>query len=221
MLKVRVLASGSSGNCYLLETNTSTLMLECGVRFDKVLIKLNLDKPIICIYSHEHKDHSLSLKELERSGIHTFGSRNLETNTQYQFVDGEWIVKPIEMYHTIKCYGYIIYNTICRKKIIFFTDTKIIKGIVDSKVDLIIGEVNYSNETVFENASELSNQAYLEHLSLQQMQDWLSSRTHKPKILMPCHLSNSGNIKEEDIYNELQGLADKIVIAKKGVEIEL
>ena len=42
-MKLKVLSSGSHGNCYLLETNTETLILDCGIPIKDIKIGLNFD----------------------------------------------------------------------------------------------------------------------------------------------------------------------------------
>jgi phosphoribosyl 1,2-cyclic phosphodiesterase len=42
-MKLKVLSSGSQGNCYLLETNTETLILDCGIPIKDIKIGLDFD----------------------------------------------------------------------------------------------------------------------------------------------------------------------------------
>lgn len=43
MLRFRVLSSGSHGNCYFLETDTETLILDCGIPIKDIKIGLDFD----------------------------------------------------------------------------------------------------------------------------------------------------------------------------------
>lgn len=36
-MKINVLASGSKGNCYILESNNRKIMLECGIDYKKII----------------------------------------------------------------------------------------------------------------------------------------------------------------------------------------
>lgn len=69
MLLFRALASGSSGNAYLLRTNKSTLLFDAGVRLPR------LRKALMCeevsaeqlsavLISHEHTDHCVAARDL-------------------------------------------------------------------------------------------------------------------------------------------------------------
>lgn len=56
-MKVKVLRSGSSGNCFILQANDGeTLIIECGVDFKEVKKELNFDiKGVVgCLITHEH-----------------------------------------------------------------------------------------------------------------------------------------------------------------------
>ncbi len=75
-MKLKVLGSGSAGNCYLLQDEKETLMLECGLPYKTILrgLKFNLSNIVGCLVSHEHKDHSKAVKELISSGIDVYTS---------------------------------------------------------------------------------------------------------------------------------------------------
>lgn len=66
-MNLKVLATGSSGNCYLLRTEKGTLILDAGIPF--LDIKRGLDYDIRnvsgLIVSHVHNDHSKSMGEFQ------------------------------------------------------------------------------------------------------------------------------------------------------------
>lgn len=54
--ELKVLSSGSQGNCYLLRCPSETLILELGVNWDEVLLNLDFnisDVVGVCV-SHSH-----------------------------------------------------------------------------------------------------------------------------------------------------------------------
>ena len=71
MLKLKCLATGSSGNCYLLSTENETLILDCGIPIKEIKKGLDFDfsKVVGCVVTHSHKDHSASVDELKKLGI--------------------------------------------------------------------------------------------------------------------------------------------------------
>lgn len=56
-MRIQVLGTGSSGNCYKVEIGTATLLLECGLPYKVIQRKLNykLTREIdACLITHEH-----------------------------------------------------------------------------------------------------------------------------------------------------------------------
>lgn len=67
-MKLKCLGSGSSGNCYLLTAdNGETLLLDAGLPIMDIKRGLNWDVKCVvgAICTHAHKDHSLSVSDLE------------------------------------------------------------------------------------------------------------------------------------------------------------
>ena len=73
-MKLKVLGSGSSGNCYILESDTEALIIEAGVRFKdvKVALDFNVSKIMGVVISHSHGDHAKYVSEYEKAGISVF-----------------------------------------------------------------------------------------------------------------------------------------------------
>ena len=76
-MKLEILASGSSGNCYLLENETELLILEAGIPFRRIQegINFNVGKAVGCLVTHEHKDHSKSIMDILKNGINVYTSK--------------------------------------------------------------------------------------------------------------------------------------------------
>ena len=56
MIDVRVLASGSSGNCYLVDDGSTKLLLEAGIPFKRIQQRLDWKTSELAgvLISHEH-----------------------------------------------------------------------------------------------------------------------------------------------------------------------
>ena len=64
-MKLHTIATGSSGNCYLFETQLNNYILECGKGTFKALMKkIDLSKPSYKWYSHNHNDHCGDFEKL-------------------------------------------------------------------------------------------------------------------------------------------------------------
>ena len=55
-MKLKILGTGSSGNCYVFETKTEVLVIEAGVNFKEVKkhLDFNLSKIKGLLVSHQH-----------------------------------------------------------------------------------------------------------------------------------------------------------------------
>ena len=145
MLKIKTLATGSSGNCYLLSTENETLILDCGIPIKEIKKGLNFDlsKIVGCVVTHNHKDHSLSAKEIMNMGIKIYEP----------FVFRKWFggfkVNSFEVPHDNEpCVGYLI-TCPDGQKVLYATDFEYIKyNFQKIGIDHIIIECNYQQEYV-------------------------------------------------------------------------
>lgn len=55
-MKLKILASGSKGNCYVLESPTGSLLIECGLPWWEIQkgLNFNLKEVVGALISHEH-----------------------------------------------------------------------------------------------------------------------------------------------------------------------
>ena len=70
-MKIQVIASGSDGNCTVIN---STVMLDAGVPLKAIQKALNYDLPEYALITHEHSDHAnlTTLKELLLRGVDVY-----------------------------------------------------------------------------------------------------------------------------------------------------
>lgn len=66
-MDIKTIGTGSKGNCYILSSpGKKDLLLECGVKWENVQDAFSHDfrKLSCCLLTHEHGDHSKSIKKL-------------------------------------------------------------------------------------------------------------------------------------------------------------
>lgn len=73
-MKISVLASGSSGNCYLVDGGKTKILIECGIPIRRIRDRLRtlgikLTDIAACLISHSHGDHSKAAKDLCKAGV--------------------------------------------------------------------------------------------------------------------------------------------------------
>lgn len=162
---IKSIASSSKGNGYYVSNGPSHLLLEAGVKLDKLRdAGINLVLLDGCLVTHEHGDHAKYVKDiasytniysskgtLEKFdlGLNEYKKNILELNKPKDI--GTFTVIPFEVQHdAAEPFGYLIYSKPTKEKILFATDTYYIKNKFKGLTHIMI-ECNYSGEIVKKN----------------------------------------------------------------------
>ena len=161
-MKLHVLGSSSSGNCYLLQSEKTgeVLAVEAGVKFNKVkkVLDFNLNSIVGCIVSHEHGDHAKCVGDFINACIPCYMSQGtkhaLGFSSSYwakgllpfeQVVINGFRVIPFPVQHdAAEPYGYLIRHEECGT-VLFATDTYFLKYKFPGLNNVML-ECNYSKE---------------------------------------------------------------------------
>lgn len=240
-MKLKVLASGSKGNCYLLQSKTETLILECGISYKQILEGLNFDlkRVVGCLITHEHKDHCKAVEKLIENGIDiysskgTFQSIGIENHrttvieSEKFFKVGNFTIMPFEAKHDAKePLGFLI-NHKEIGNLLFLTDSYYCEYSFNNLNHILI-ECNYSKNILDENIENrvipvsLRNRIVKSHFELENVIEFLESNDlSKMKTLMLLHLSSSNS--DENLF--IREIAKKtglvIDVAKANLELYL
>ena len=138
-MKLTVLASGSSGNGYVLEGRTSALIIECGVPPERAFRETHISPSKVsgCLVSHEHGDHAAYADRYARLGMTVYASlgtirgaglwecpRVLSLAAGRPAQVGEFTVIPFETEHdAAEPLGYSIHHPELGR-LVFATDTR-------------------------------------------------------------------------------------------------
>lgn len=169
-MELKVIGSSSSGNCYLLKAEGETLMIEAGVDFAEIKKALNfrLIDVVGCVVSHHHKDHSKSVKELQRYGIPVLALDDVIERAGLNRRVGIKILKPMQGYKVggfkiftlplihaendgspCPCLGFVIEHPEMGK-LLFITDTMMLEYRIPD-LNHIMLEANYADNILQEN----------------------------------------------------------------------
>lgn len=192
-MKYEVIATGSKGNCTVLN---NSIAIDMGVPFkslENVYKKLNL-----VLLTHIHSDHfsKTTIKKLaENRPILRFAccewlvqdlldcnvsERNIDVMQIGKIYDyGAFKVSPVKLYHDVPQCGWRVF--IGTEKAIYMTDTATLDGISAKNYDLYLVEANYIDEEIQEKIREKqeSGQYVYEyrvlrtHLSKEKCDEWL------------------------------------------------
>lgn len=161
-MKLHVLGSSSSGNCYLFQSEKTgeVLAVEAGVKFNKVkkVLDFNLNSIVGCIVSHEHGDHAKCVGDFINACIPCYMSQGtkhaLGFSSNYwakgllpfeQVVINGFRVIPFPVQHdAAEPYGYLIRHEECGT-VLFATDTYFLKYKFPGLNNVML-ECNYSKE---------------------------------------------------------------------------
>lgn len=81
MIRLRVIHTGSDGNCYLLESGGRALIMECGVSLGEIskALKYDWSKVDGCVVTHRHGDHInvKTARQLRSRGVEVYGREGI------------------------------------------------------------------------------------------------------------------------------------------------
>jgi phosphoribosyl 1,2-cyclic phosphodiesterase len=236
-MKLKVIGSSSSGNAYLLENDTEALLIECGVRFEKIkeAVNFRINKIVGCLVTHSHGDHCKAVDKVIGAGIAVYatageheamgtaGHRKAEVvSTKLTRMVGNFRIMPFSVMHsTPDPVGYLIYHEECGT-VLFLTDT-VYSPFTFRGLHNIIVEANYC-EQILEANKELAEkyrQHVLEgHLSIQNCKELLRANDlSQVNNIVLIHLSN-GHSDEARFKREVEELTAKnVTVADAGMEI--
>lgn len=232
-MKVKVIGTGSKGNCYILEQDDRCLVLDAGMPIDKVLkaIDYDPDKIDACLITHFHKDHIMYANHYINACIPTCMS-NLTTefagfpadsffiHTSEELMQfDKWRILPFNVEHDAPgTRGYLISigeNTIC-----YITDTGYVKASPKGVTGLLI-ECNYIREHLENsNADPVNKKRILKyHMSLERAKSYISKidRSKLKDVLLVHYSSRHGD--SERMVKEIKEVVGENVtvnMAKAG-----
>lgn len=236
---LKCLASGSSGNCYLLDSGNEVLILDAGIPIKQIKKGLNWDisKVVGVCVTHTHLDHAKVVKDFENMGIPIFKPyEKAIKEVQYAKFGGftinafPMLDKEMKVWqHTntdgsqCPCYGFYI-NHKDMGKMVYATDTKCIShNFSKMKLNHILISSNYDNELLADN--EKREHVLRGHLSVQYVcEEFVKpNKSYALRNIILCHLSQE-NSDPDKILAEVQkavGNGVNVVVARKDLEVEL
>ena len=232
-MKLKCLGSGSSGNCYLLSTETETLILDCGIPIMEIKKGLNFDlsKVLGCVVTHSHKDHSLSVKDFENMGIPVF--KPYENKEPISLNDWNGTIQVFDLtdkdgkfMHTnadgteCPCYGFLITHPDLGR-MLYITDTELVKWRFKD-INHILISCNYQKKYIDDENLAKRNHVFRGHMELETVKEFIkANNSDSLQNIILCHLSND-NANPEECKAEVEKVAKcPVYVARKGLEVEL
>ena len=219
---LRVVGTGSSGNCYLLTCGNETLVIECGKRFmdAKIALNFNIRSIVGAISTHCHGDHYGKASEYVLTGIPVWTPWKDENLRQSKWFGG-FHVQSFESQHNVPCVGYLIKHD-CGLKMLYASDTSYVRYIFKGLTAMLL-EANYSEKYV--NRDEAKYRHVVEgHLSIETATECIKANMNdKLKNVILCHLS-AGNSDPVEFKKTVQAIVPdgvRVDIATPRLTVEL
>lgn len=212
MMKLKCIATGSSGNCYLLQAdNGETLILDCGIPIKEIKKGLdwNIKDVVGVLCTHKHLDHSKSVKDFRQMGIRIYGLYSKAAPMRTMKI-GEFTVKPFDLTtidgnwtHThangepCPIFGFLITHPEMGR-MLYITDCELIKWKFKDVNHILLG-VNYDKGLV-DTDNPKANHVFRGHLSIDTACDFVKANySDSLQNVIMCHLSSENADKDSFI----------------------
>lgn len=241
---LKVINSGSTGNCYLFIGAKETLIVEIGVKFADVKKELNFDlsKVVGALVTHEHLDHCKGVKDATASGVNIYTSfgtaeclrkmgaqphRLHAKDHKKPFFIGEFKVMPFDVQHDAAdpC-GWLIEHPEMGK-VLFITDTYYISYTFKGLNHVMI-EANYSWDIINQKIMDGKLQGFIRdrvinsHMSLETCLRTLAANdlTGVENIVL-LHLSDSNSCATTFQKEVTEKTGKTVNIAMPGLRLSM
>lgn len=230
-MNIKILASGSSGNCYSVSDGETTILLECGISIKEIKkgLGFRLSSVAACLITHEHKDHCKSVEDIIKAGIDVYmsggtqealnitGHRANVIKNKETIKIGTFAVMAFDTEHdATEPIGYLLYSMATKEKLLFATDTYYIRYRFPGLTHIMV-ECNYAADILYNNIDEglvtssMKNRLLQSHFSLENVKEFLKvNNLSNVKEIYLMHLS-ARNSDEERFKREIQELTGKMV----------
>lgn len=218
-MDIKVIASGSSGNAYLIGDGKTRLLLDAGISFKRIQVGCGFRTSSIdgCLVTHRHGDHAAAIPKLLQRGMTVYSNADvaeLHKGVQpvaalKEFNVNTLRILPFEVEHDAECYGYQVTSTETGEKLVYITDSAYVKYTFSGLTHIMI-EANYAQEIIIDKARQERIPLYLAervietHMSIETLLELLRANDmSKVRQIYLLHLSD-GNSDAADFRRQVQ-----------------
>ena len=227
-MKLKCIATGSTGNCYTLTSDSGeTLILDCGIPIKEIKkgLNWNIKDFVGVLCTHQHSDHNKSLKDFINMGIPVFAPylsrESMKMQTEFNIrmfdlttVDGRWTHTNADGTEC-PCYGFLIAHK-KMGKLLYITDTELIKWRFKDINHILLG-VNYDKDLV-DTDNPKANHVFRGHLSIDTACDFVKANdSDSLQNVIMCHLS-SENADKDSFIEKMKNAVNmaNVDVAERG-----
>lgn len=204
-MDIKIIASGSSGNAYLIGDGKTRLLLDAGIPFKRIQVGCGFQTSGIyaCLVTHRHGDHAMAIPKLLQRGITVYsnddvaeihkGVRALAPLQEHTI--GTFRILPFEAEHDVPCYGYQATSVETGEKLVYITDSAYVRYTFTGLTHIMI-EANYAEDIMIGNVRDgkvplpLAERVAGTHMSIETLLDLLRANDMtKVRQIYLLHLS--------------------------------
>lgn len=209
---IKIIASGSSGNAYLIGDGHTLLLLDAGIPFKRIQIGCGFRTSSIdgCLVTHRHGDHAAAIQKLIERGIAVYSNADVaglyegvqELTALKEYTIGTFRILPFEVEHDVPCYGYQVTSTTTGEKLVYITDSAYVRYTFTGLTHIMI-EANYDEDIMLGNVRDeqipfsLAERVAGTHMSINTLIDLLRANDMtKVRQIYLLHLSDNNSDAE-------------------------
>lgn len=163
-MDIKAIASGSTGNCYVISDGKTHLMIEAGIPVAEIqkAIGFRLTGCDGCLVSHSHGDHAKFAAAVAKKSIDIYasagtisacdlvGHRIHTVKALDRFSVGTFVCLPFDVKHDApEPLGFLIKSRITGEQLLYFTDTPLLNYKFPG-INIMMAECNYDRETLMD-----------------------------------------------------------------------
>ena len=235
-MRLKVIATGSRGNCYLLTAGEGasavSLLLDAGVRYDELIRETDALQGVCgALVTHEHQDHVHCAAKLARLGVPVYMSRGTAAaagigsfraaEDKHQLRIGPFTVLPFRTEHdAAEPLGFLIRAD--GTTLLYATDTYYVRYRFPG-VNWWLIECNYVDELVenMENV-KLRKRLLKSHMGLKRLKELFGANDLRDtRGVVLCHLSDERSDEVRMVREIREAAGAPVLAATAGMEVEL
>lgn len=235
MMTLKVVATGSTGNCYILWNEGRALVLDAGIPAKRIIKAVGYRPELIdaCLVTHEHADHSLAVPDLDLIGIPCYGTTgtasvvpglrhgNYTKDNIRAF--GDLLVMDFPTQHdAIAPCGYLITNSKTGERFVYITDTYYL-AFRFPRINYWLIECNYMESLMDEDTpAYLRNRLRQSHMSLERLTTlFIAEDLTDCRRIILCHASQGRSDKTVMVDTIHKVTRKPVDMAVPGASFEL
>ena len=211
-MDIKILASGSSGNAYLIRDGHTRLLLDAGIPFKRIQIGCGFRTSSIdaCLVTHRHGDHAAAIPKLLQRGIAVYSNEDVaglyegvqELTECKEHTIGTLRILPFAAEHDVPCYGYQVTSEETGERLVYITDSAYVRYTFTGLTHIMI-EANYAEDIMRGNVRDekipfsLAERVAGTHMSIDTLIDLLRANDmSKVRQIYLLHLSDNNSDAE-------------------------